>query len=163
VSILRILGRFLLVLTLLSIASNTKALSADVKEFTRTTLVNGMRVIIAKNSLAPVVTIEANILVGGDESPARFPGMAHAQEHMAFRGCFDMRADQTAAIYAQLGDENNADTQQNVTQFYATVPAADIDIALEAQANCLQDIDDSQKEWKRERGALEDEIDGKHV
>ena len=29
--------------------------------------------------------------------------MAHAQEHMAFRGCAGMTADQTAAIYAQLG------------------------------------------------------------
>jgi zinc protease len=127
---------------------------------TRATLANGMRVIIVKNSLAPVVTIEANILAGRNESPVRFSGMAHAQEHMAFRGCFGMTTDQTAAIYAQLGDENNADTQQNVTQFYVTVPTGDIDIALEAQAKCLRNIDDSQFEWKRERGALEQEIDG---
>jgi zinc protease len=119
-----------------------------------------MRVILVRNQLAPVVTIETNILAGGSESPAGFPGMAHAQEHMAFRGCLDMTADQTAAIYAQLGDENNADTQQNVTQFYATVPAADINIALEAQSKCLQDINDSQTEWNRERGALVQEVDG---
>jgi hypothetical protein len=36
-------------------------------------------------------------------------------------------ADQTAAIYAQLGDNNNADTQQNVTQYFATVPREDLD------------------------------------
>ena len=84
---------------------------------TRATLSNGMRVVLVRNPLAPVVTVEMNILVGGDETPPGFPGMAHAQEHMAFRGCEGMSADQTAAIYALLGGENNADTQQNITQY----------------------------------------------
>ena len=53
----------------------------------RATLPNGMRVVIIRDPLAPVVTVEINFLVGGDETPAGFPGMAHAQEHMAFRGC----------------------------------------------------------------------------
>ncbi len=124
----------------------------------RATLSNGMRVVIIRNSLAPVVTVETNFLVGGDETPAGFPGMAHAQEHMAFRGCAGMTADQTAAIYAQLGGQNNADTQQNITQYFATVPAADLDVALEAQAACLRGIDDAQSEWNQERGAIEQEV-----
>ena len=105
-------------------------------DVTRATLTNGMRVVIIRDALAPVVTVEANFKVGGDETPAGFPGMAHAEEHMAFRGCTGMSADQTAAIYAQLGGENNADTQQTITQFFATVPAADLGVALEAQAAC---------------------------
>ena len=117
-----------------------------------------MRVVIIPTTLAPVVTVEANFLVGGDETPDGFPGMAHAQEHMAFRGCTGMTADQTAAIYAQLGGQNNADTQQTITQYFATVPAADVDVALEAQAACLRGIDDSQKEWAQERGAIEQEV-----
>lgn len=125
---------------------------------TRATLSNGMRVVIIRNALAPVVTVEANFLVGGDETPTGFPGMAHAQEHMAFRGCQGMTADQTAAIYAELGGRNNADTQQNITQYFATVPAADLDVALRAQAACLHGIDDSQQEWAQERGAIEQEV-----
>lgn len=124
----------------------------------RATLPNGMRIVILRNSLAPVVTVETNFLVGGDETPAGFPGMAHAQEHMAFRGCAGMTADQTAAIYAQLGGRNNADTQQNITQYFATVPAADLDVALQAQAACLRGIDDSQQQWAQERGAIEQEV-----
>ena len=124
----------------------------------RATLPNGLRVVILRNSLAPVVTVEANFLVGGDETPPGFPGMAHAQEHMAFRGCSGMTADQTAAIYAQLGGQNNADTQQNITQYFATVPAADLDVALQAQAACLRGVDDSQEEWAHERGAIEQEV-----
>lgn len=125
---------------------------------TRATLENGMRVVIVRNALAPVVTVEMNFIVGGNETPSGFPGMAHALEHMAFRGCTGMSADQTAAIYAQLGGQNNADTQQNITQYYATVPAADLDIALEAQAACLRGVDNTQKEWDQERGAIEQEV-----
>jgi zinc protease len=128
------------------------------QEPTRATLPNGMRVVIIRSALAPVATVEANFLVGGNETPAGFPGMAHAQEHMAFRGCTGMNADQTAAIYALLGGENNADTQQNITQFFATVPSADVDVALEAQAACLHGIDDSQAQWDQERGAIEQEV-----
>jgi zinc protease len=122
------------------------------------TLDNGMRVVIVKNTLAPVVTVEMNFLVGGNETPAGFPGMAHAEEHMAFRGCSGMSADQTAAIYAELGGQNNADTQQNITQYFATVPASDLDVALEAQAACLRGVDDSAAEWDKERGAIEQEV-----
>jgi zinc protease len=124
----------------------------------RATLPNGMRVVILHNSLAPVVTVEMNILAGGDETPPEFPGMAHAQEHMAFRGCAGVSADQTAAIYAQLGGRNNADTQQNITQYFATVPTADLDVALQVQAACLRGIEDTQQEWTQERGAIEQEV-----
>src|ERR1700683_1715687 len=134
------------------------AAAADKAERIQETLANGMRVIILRNTLAPVVTVEMNFLVGGNETPPGFPGMAHAQEHMAFRGCSDMSADQTAAIYAELGGQNNADTQQNITQYFATVPAADLEVALKAQAACLTGIEDSNSEWAQERGAIEQEV-----
>jgi zinc protease len=125
---------------------------------TRATLSNGLQVIIVRNALAPVATVELNFNVGGDETPAGFPGTAHAEEHMAFRGCTGMTADQTAAIYAQLGGRDNADTQQNITQYFTTVPAADLDVALQAQSACLRGVDDSEEEWSHERGAIEQEV-----
>lgn len=150
----------LLPLLVLLAASVTSVYAKPVpeKDVTRATLPNGARVVIIRNTLAPVATVEANFLVGGNETPAGFPGMAHAQEHMAFRGCQGMTADQTAAIYALLGGDNDADTQQNITQYYATVPAADVDVALHAQAACLAGIDDSEAQWAQERGAIEQEV-----
>ncbi len=138
--------------------AQTGSSSKSAANVTRATLKNGMRVVIVQDALAPVVTVETNFMVGGDETPQGFPGMAHAEEHMAFRGCTGMSADQTAAIYAQLGGNNNADTQQNITQFYATVPAADMGVALQAQAACLRGADNSQAEWDQERGAIEQEV-----
>jgi zinc protease len=124
----------------------------------RATLSNGLRVVIIQDFLAPVVTVEMNVLAGGNESPPEYPGMAHAQEHMAFRGCAGMTTDQTAAIYAELGGLDNAETEQNVTHYYTTVPSVDLDVALQAQAACMRGIDDSQEEWSQERGAIEQEV-----
>ncbi len=149
-----------LVVLLLLIANRGSAANggADSGQVLKATLTNGLRVVIIRNALAPVITVELNVLAGGDETPPGFPGMAHAQEHMAFRGCRGMSADQTAAIYAQLGSQNNADTQQTVTQYFATIPAADFEVALEAQSACLRDIDDQQAQWQQERGAIEQEV-----
>jgi len=127
-------------------------------DVTRATLDNGMRVLILRDPLAPVVTIEENYLVGGNETPTGFPGMAHAQEHMAFRGCSGLTADQIAAIYAQLGGFDNADTEQNITQYFTTIPAADLDVALRVDAACMQEVQDAQTEWAQEKGAIEQEV-----
>ena len=127
-------------------------------QVTRATLDNGMRVVIVRDPLAPVVTIEENFLVGANEVPTAYTGLAHAQEHMAFRGCKGLTADQISAIYAQLGGEMNADTQQTITQYFVTVPAADMDVALRIYASCLADVEDSQSQWAEERGAIKQEV-----
>ncbi|MGA2575570.1 MAG: pitrilysin family protein [Bryobacteraceae bacterium] len=124
----------------------------------RGTLDNGLQVVVVRDPLAPVVTVEENYIAGGNETPAGFPGMAHAQEHMAFRGCADLSADQIAAIYAQLGGNQNADTQQNITQYFVTVPAQDLEVALRVDSACMQDVQDSDEQWAEERGAIEQEV-----
>jgi zinc protease len=131
---------------------------AQTNDVTRATLDNGLHVVIIRDPLAPVVTVENNYLVGANEVPAAMVGLAHAQEHMAFRGCTGISADQIAAIYAQLGGLMDADTQQNITQYFVTVPAQDVDLALRVDAACLTDVDDSQQQWVEERGAIEQEV-----
>ncbi len=143
---------------LLSGAPQVKQPPAGALKTLRATLSNGLEVVILQSPLAPVATIELNYRVGGDETPAGFPGMAHAQEHMAFRGCEGLTTDQTAAIFAQLGGQDNADTQQNITQYFTTVPTADLDIALRVEAACMRNISDSQTDWANERGAIEQEV-----
>ena len=124
----------------------------------RATLDNGLRVVIVRDPLAPVVTVEENYIAGGNETPAGFPGTAHAQEHMAFRGCADLTADQISAIYAQLGGTVNADTQQNITQYFVTVPAQDLEVALRLDSACMKEVQDSDEQWAEERGAIEQEV-----
>src|SRR5258705_12545708 len=153
-------SKYCSVLLIVLFASATVSPQSSTNEsgVTRATLDNGLRVVIIRDAFAPVVTVEDNYLVGANETPSGFPGMAHAQEHMAFRGCAGVTADQTAAIFAQLGGYGNADTQQNITQYFTTVPAADLGVVLRLDAACMRDIDDSQEEWAREKGAIEQEV-----
>lgn len=144
--------------TIIALVSASSCRATNNADITRATLENGLKVVIIRDSLAPVVTVEDNYLVGADETPAGFPGMAHAQEHMAFRGCAGVSADQTAAIFAQLGGFGNADTQQTITQYFTTVPAGDLEVALRLDAACMEDVADSQAEWDHEKGAIEQEV-----
>jgi zinc protease len=130
----------------------------DNQEITRATLENGLRVVIVRNTLAPVVTTAVNYLVGSNEAPEGFPGMAHAQEHMLFRGSQGLSADQLAAIAAGMGGNFDAQTQQTVTQYLYTVPAQDLDVALEVEATRMGGVLDSEDLWRQERGAIEQEV-----
>jgi zinc protease len=149
---------FIIAICVIGFGEKDSAAENPDKNVVRETLPNGLRVIIVPDNLAPVVTVEENYLVGGDETPPGFPGTAHAQEHMAFRGCTDLSADQIAAIFAQLGGDNDADTQQNITQYFETVPAQDLDVALHIDADCMHNIADSEEQWSQERGAIEQEV-----
>src|SRR5471032_758629 len=108
----------------------------------RATLGNGLRVVIVRNTLAPVVATSVNYLVGSDETPDGFPGTAHAQEHMMFRGSAGLSADQLADIGSIMGGNFNANTREGLTQYLFTVPSADLDVALHIEALRMADVSD---------------------
>jgi zinc protease len=124
----------------------------------RATLTNGLQVIIVRNTIAPVVTTMVNYRVGSDEAPAGFPGTAHATEHMMFRGSPGLSADQLAAISAAFGGDDNADTQQAVTQYFFTTPAENLEVALRVEATRMRDLLPDESLWTKERGAIEQEV-----
>jgi zinc protease len=124
----------------------------------KATLSNGLQVVIVRDPLAPVVTTVMNYRVGSDEAPTGFPGTAHAQEHMMFRGSPGLSADQLAAIGADMGGDFNADTEQSVTQYTYSLPADDLDVALHVEAIRMQAVLDTDALWKAERGAIEQEV-----
>ncbi|MBV8341969.1 MAG: insulinase family protein [Gammaproteobacteria bacterium] len=124
----------------------------------RETLANGLRVVIVRNTLAPVVATSVNYLAGSDEAPAGFPGTAHAEEHMMFRGSPGLTADQLADIGSIVGGDFNANTREGLTQFLFTVPAEDLDVALHIEALRMRAVLAAPGEWSHERGAIEQEV-----
>jgi zinc protease len=147
-----------LLLAAVAVGATTVAAAAEPSTVTRSTLENGLRVVIVRDPLAPVVATSINYLVGADETPPGFPGTAHAQEHMMFRGSPGLSADQLANIGSVMGGSFNADTRQTVTQYYYTVPADDVDVALHIEAIRMAGVLDSEKDWQQERGAIEQEV-----
>ncbi len=124
----------------------------------RATLGNGLQVVIVRNALAPVVSTAVNYLAGSDEAPEGFPGTAHAEEHMMFRGSPGLTAEQLADIGSIVGGDFNANTREDLTQYLFTVPAEDLDVALHIEALRMRAVLDSPKEWSQERGAIEQEV-----
>ena len=116
------------------------AQAASDSAITRATLKNGLRVVIVRNALAPVVTTQINYLVGSNEAPNGFPGMAHALEHMMFRGSPGLSAAQLSSLIAAMGGNFNANTQQIVTQYFFTVPTGDLETALRIEAVRMRDV-----------------------
>ncbi len=143
---------------LILVAGLAPAKAAGSNDVLRATLSNGLRVVIVRNTLAPVVTTVMNYKVGSDQAPEGFPGMAHAQEHMMFRGSPGLSAGQLADIAAAMGGEFDADTQQTVTQYFFTVPVADLKVALHVESIRMGGVLDTDKLWDKERGAIEQEV-----
>ncbi len=131
-----------------------------VEDVSRATLDNGLRVVIVRSPLAPVVTTVVNYLVGSNEAPQGFPGTAHALEHMMFRGSPDLSADQLANIAAAMGGDFNAETQQSVTRYFFTVPKQDLDVVLHIESIRMRDLLATDALWEHERGAIEQEVAG---
>ena len=158
---IRLFHHIVVTLTLLTICASAQSASTEAaaeKGVTRATLPNGLRVIIVENPLAPVVTTVINYLVGSDECPPGFPGMAHASEHMMFRGSPGLSSDQLSAVTAGIGGDFDADTQQALTQYFFTLPAEDLEVALHIEAIRMKGILDTKELWDKERGAIEQEV-----
>ncbi len=130
--------------------------AAHTVDVTRATLSNGLRVVVLRDTLAPVVTTYMTYLAGADDEP--ITGLAHAQEHMMFRGSKTLDASQFSATTAVTGGEFNANTESEVTHFFFEMPAQDLDIALHLERSRATGLLDSQQGWDQERGAITQEV-----
>src|SRR5579862_7069012 len=128
------------------------AASRAAAQVTRATLSNGLQVVVVHDPLAPVVTTELNYKVGSDEQ--WIDGLAHATEHMMFRGSSSMSSSQFMDVVGVTGGDFDADTQSTVTQYFFTVPSQYLDIALRAERSRATGLLMAQSQWERERAAI---------
>ena len=149
---------FIFVVVLTAGMAPAPAPARDPGDVTRATLRNGLRVVIVRNTIAPVVSTVLTYLVGSRDDPASVPGMAHANEHMMFRGTKDLSTAELGTIATALGGTFNAETAETRTQYQFTVPAADLGYVLHIESDRMRGILALQSQWQNERGAIEQEV-----
>lgn len=96
--------------------------------FKNFTLDNGLQVIVHEdpNSLIAVVNVMYN--VGSRDEEVHKTGLAHLFEHLMFGGSQHIPAYDRAL--QQVGGDNNAYTTPDVTNYYCTLPAANLETAF---------------------------------
>jgi zinc protease len=125
-----------------------------------TTLHNGLKVVVVEDRAAPVVQTAMWYGFGSlDETPGK-TGLAHALEHMMFRGTPEISAGGLDDIVARLGAQMNGETTYDYTQFYFLMPADKLDVALFTEADRMQHASLRAADWAVERNAVLNEIDG---
>ena len=125
---------------------------------TRATLDNGLRVVIVRDTLAPMVTTQITYLAGSYETPKGFPGTAHALEHMMFRNSRGMTGAQLNEMTGKMGAENNAFTTNDATQYFFVAPAQYLDMLLQIESIRMRGAELTTADWDLEKGAIEQEV-----
>ncbi|HEX3468671.1 MAG TPA: pitrilysin family protein, partial [Candidatus Elarobacter sp.] len=118
------------------------------------TLANGLRVVVLEDHAAPVAMISTFYRFGAsDETPGK-TGLAHALEHMMFRGTTAISSAALDDWEARMGALANAQTSNEFTEYYFVLPADRVDTALHVEADRMHDLKLAASDWDRERGAV---------
>jgi len=125
-----------------------------------TTLHNGLRVVVVEDRAAPVVQTGVWYGFGSLQETSGKTGLAHALEHMLFRGTPEISSGGLDDIVARLGAQMNGETNYDFTQFYFEMPADKLDVALYIDADRMQHAALRASDWAIERNAVLNEIDG---
>jgi len=122
------------------------------------TLESGLRVLVEEAPSSS--TVSAGVWIGGGSrsDPEDQPGLAHAIEHLLFKGSSARTATEIACEIEAVGGHINAATGRESTLVYAEAPAASLGILLDVLADVVQHPAFAAAELERERGVLLEEI-----
>ncbi len=128
------------------------------KNLLRTTLSNGLKVVVIPSTLAPVATSVLSYRVGGADSPKNAPGLAHALAHLVFAGGPGVSSAEMAGVIRKIGGDVHAETTAGETSYIYTVPTSDLGAALHLEALSMAGITKDPAEWQSVRRELDAEI-----
>jgi zinc protease len=118
----------------------------------RTTLPNGLTLLVQEDHSAPVVAIVTHVKAGYFDETDDQNGLAHALEHMFFKGTRRRGVGDIAKETKASGGYLNAHTIYDNTTYYTVLPssgfASALDIQADAYANSVIDADELAKEME---------------
>ena len=123
--------------------------------FEKHVLENGLTVIIHQDKNTPLATTNLLYKVGSrDESPDK-TGFAHLFEHLMFGG--SKNAPLFDEVIQMAGGDSNAYTNADITNFYCTLPAVNLETALWLEADRMQNLNVNQKSLQTQQQVVIEE------
>lgn len=124
---------------------------------TEFSLDNGLKVIVREDHRAPVVVSQLWYKVGSSYEVPGSTGLAHALEHMMFKGSSKLGPGESSRILRELGAEENAFTSDDYTAYYQVLARDRLPIALEMEADRLASLTLPEDEFIREIEVVKEE------
>ncbi|MDB5264078.1 MAG: peptidase [Adhaeribacter sp.] len=118
----------------------------DYKEFT---LANGLQVVVHEDFTTPMAVLNVLYDVGSKDEAETQTGFAHLFEHLMFSGSVNIpNYDEPLQ---KVGGENNAFTSPDITNYYLSVPAQNIETGFWLESDRMLDLafDDNGLEVQR--------------
>lgn len=106
--------------------------------FKRHILSNGLRLIVHEDHSTPLASCNVVYNVGSRDENPDMTGMAHLFEHFMFTGSKNI-PDYDAQLQS-VGAINNAYTTQDITHYYITLPAVNIEHALWLESDRMLEL-----------------------
>jgi len=124
--------------------------------FERHTLANGLRVIVHRDEGTPMAT--TNILYDAgsrDEDPGA-TGFAHLFEHLMFEGTPRIPVFDVPVMMS--GGENNAFTNNDITNYYITLPANNMETAFWLESDRMRGLDLQEERLSNQKSVVTEEF-----
>ena len=123
-----------------------------------TTLNNGLRVVIAPDTTAPVVTVGVYYKIGFRLEPQGRSGFAHLFEHMMFQGSENAPKMQHIKLVNSSGGVLNGSTMYDVTNYYEAVPSNALDRVLWLEADRMRALKVDEENLTNQRDVVKEEV-----
>jgi zinc protease len=126
-------------------------------EVTRFTLANGLTVIVKPDRRAPTAVQMLWVRVGAMDEVDGTSGVAHALEHMMFKGTAKLAPGEFSRRVAALGGRENAFTSRDYTGFYQQIPSQRLEDVMQLEADRFQGNQWSDAEFAKEIEVVKEE------
>jgi zinc protease len=122
------------------------------------TLANGLRVVVAPDSTAPVVTVGVYYKIGFRLEPQGRSGFAHLFEHMMFQGSENAPKMQHIKLVNSSGGVLNGSTMYDVTNYFEAVPSNALERMLWLEADRMRALKVDDENLRNQRDVVKEEV-----
>lgn len=120
------------------------------------TLANGLRIVHLRDDSTQMVALNIVYNVGARDEHPDHTGFAHLFEHLMFGGSVNIPDYDEPLQLA--GGENNAWTNNDITNYYLTIPKQNVEIGFWLESDRMLSLDFSAKSLEVQRGVVIEEF-----